>query len=61
MRFCCVFFFLAAPHSLWDLSSPTRDRTQDPGRGKHGALNTGLPGRSSKAVLMNVDWAKGPA
>ena len=22
------FFFLAAPHCLWDFSSPTRDRTQ---------------------------------
>ena len=22
------FFFLAAPHGLWDLSSPTRDWTQ---------------------------------
>ena len=22
------FFFLATPHGMWDLSSPTRDRTQ---------------------------------
>ena len=24
------FIFLAMPHGLWDLSSPTRDRTQAP-------------------------------
>ena len=26
--FVCLFFFLAAQCSLWDLSSPTRDQTQ---------------------------------
>ena len=24
------FFFLALPHSIWDLSSPTRDQTHTP-------------------------------
>ena len=24
------FFFLAVPHAMWDLSSPTRDRTPAP-------------------------------
>ena len=28
----CVYFIylLAAPHGMWDLSSPTRDRTRTP-------------------------------
>ena len=26
-NFCFCFLFLAAPHGMWDLSSPTRDRT----------------------------------
>ena len=25
-----IFFFLAVPRSMWDLSSPTRDRTRAP-------------------------------
>ena len=25
-----TFFFLAVPHGMWDLSSPTRDRTCPP-------------------------------
>ena len=48
--FCCFLFVfclflslfgvvLAVPHSLWDLSSPTRDR-------KHRVLTTGPPGSS---------------
>ena len=28
--FVLVFFVLAAPHGMWDLSSPTRDRTRAP-------------------------------
>ena len=39
-------FFLAAPCSLWDLSSPTRDRTRVPLPWKHGVLTTGLPENS---------------
>ena len=27
---CGIFFFLAMPLGLWDLSSPTRDRTRAP-------------------------------
>ena len=27
---CAYFFFLAMPHGMWDLSSPTRDRTCAP-------------------------------
>ena len=30
LRSYAFFLFLAARHSMWDLSSPTRDRTGDP-------------------------------
>ena len=32
-------------HSLWDLSSPTRDQTCDPWQWKHQVLTTGPPGK----------------
>ena len=39
------FFFLAAPHGMWDLSSQTRDRTRAPCSGST-VLTTGPPGKS---------------
>ena len=30
-EFLCFVFFFAMPHGFWDLSSPTRNRTQAPG------------------------------
>lgn len=40
----CGFFVLATPHSLWDLSPPSRDPTLP--QWKRRALTTGLPGKS---------------
>ena len=34
------------PNSIWDLSSPTRDRTHSPCIGKHRVLTPGPPGKS---------------
>ena len=43
--FCFLFFSpLAVPHSMWDLSSLTRDRTCTPLKWKHRVLTTGPPG-----------------
>ena len=41
-----LFFFLAMPHHLQDLSFPTRDWTLDPGKWKCWALTTGFPENS---------------
>ena len=43
--FFLLFFFLAMPRSMWDLSSPTRDRTRDPCN-ESTVLTTGPPGKS---------------
>ena len=44
-NYLCVFNFLATPYGMWDLSSPTRDRTCMPCTGNR-ILTTGLPGKS---------------
>ena len=36
---------------MWNLSSPTRDRTRVPLQWKHGVLTTGPPGKSQGPVL----------
>ena len=41
----CFVFGRAAWHSVWDLSSPTRDGTHAP-HWKHGVLTPGPPGKS---------------
>ena len=44
--FCCwLFFFLAAPRGIWDLSYPTGDQTHAPCTGITG-IAIGLPGKS---------------
>ena len=42
--------FLAVPHSMWDLSSPTRDHTHAL-NWKLGVLTNGLPGKSLENEL----------
>ena len=42
--------FLAMTHSMWDLSSPTRDHTHAP-NWKLGVLTNGLPGKSLENEL----------
>ena len=37
------FFFLAVPHSMWELSSPTRDWICAPCNGRQRVLTTGQP------------------
>ena len=40
------FFFLVAPHDVWDPSSPTDQGSNlHPLHWKHGVLSTGLPGK----------------
>ena len=47
-----IFFFFFWPHSMWDLSSLTRDQTCIPCSGsKHGVLTTGPPGKSWEYYL----------
>ena len=41
-----VFFFLAVPRGLWDLSSPTRDGARYLGSESSRVLTTGTPGNS---------------
>ena len=41
--FVCLFLFLAAPCGMWDLSSPTRDRTCAP---CSGCVDSLPPGKS---------------
>ena len=41
-----VVVVLAMPHSMGDLSSPTRDQTLCPLQWKRGVLTTGPPGKS---------------
>ena len=52
------FFFLAAPHSMWDLSSQTRDRTHTRCIGST-ILNTGQPEKSAFTVFAGrkvITW-----
>ena len=57
-RTCAVYFIylfsLAAPWSIWDLSSPTRDQTSYPAslHLKQRVLTTGPPGRSLVCILQ---------
>ena len=59
--FYCVFFFLAAPQGLWDLSSSTRDRTwassSHPPQGVCQVLTTGPPGDSHDISPLEADCA----
>ena len=48
---CSFLFCLAAPGGMWDLSSPTRDRTQAPLQWKCKVLTTGPPRKSPNSVL----------
>ena len=51
--FVCLFFnFLATPHGMWDLSSPTRDRTHDPCIGSR-VLTTGPVGKSLPSLSLD--------
>ena len=45
------FWFLAMPHGMRYLSSPTRDRTRAPLQWKSRILTTGPPGKSLKWIL----------
>ena len=53
-RFFGVFFFLAAPHSLWDPSPPTRDWTPGPRQWEHGVPTTGPPRNSTILGFQNI-------
>ena len=44
------FYFLALLPDMWDLSSPTRDRTHAPLHWKCGILTTGPPGMSQGKI-----------
>ena len=48
-----VFFFLAALHSMWDPSSPTRDRTRVPCIGSAESQPLDRQGSPSKAPFFN--------
>ena len=48
--------FLAMTHSMWDLSSPTRDHTHAP-NWKLGVLTNGLPGKSLQICSNNSKWS----
>lgn len=56
MLFHLNFFFWATLHDMWDLSSPTRNRTCAPCSGST-VLTTGLPGKAPpyffKLVWLN--------
>ena len=60
-KFLCLF--LAALPGMWDLHSPTRDRTPHLLHWKHRVLTTGLPGKSSRTILMaeqsGENWIEG--
>ena len=47
--FLFYFIFFAAPRSLWDLSSPSRDQT--PAHGSESVLTTGPPGNPPEGIL----------
>ena len=49
-----LLLFLATLHSLWDLSSPTRDRTRGPRQWKRRALTTELPGNSQQFIIIII-------
>ena len=46
------FHILAAPHSMWDLRSPTRDLTYVPRQWDQGVLTIGPPGKSLRGLLI---------
>ena len=50
-----VTFLFFWSHGLWDLSSPTRDRTQRPLPWKHEVLTTGPPGNSQYVTFLRRD------
>ena len=47
-------FVLAMLYGMWDLSSPTRDRTCAPLQWEHGVLIIGSPGKSQDCILIWV-------
>ena len=47
--------FSAMPHSMWDLSSPTRDGTCAPYIEGSESLNTGWPGKSLMPFLLDLN------
>ena len=47
------FFFLATPHGMWDLSSPTRDQTCNPFIGNV-VLTVGPPGKSCLFIPLRL-------
>ena len=48
-----IFYFLAAPRGMWNLSSPTRDGTRAPCSGS-AVLTTGPPGKSRQTLFLNT-------
>lgn len=53
-----LFYFLASPHGLWDLSSPTRYWSQYFGSESLGVLTPGPPGSSQALHLVWVSLAR---
>ena len=51
-----IFFFLAAPYGLQDLSSQTRDGNLRPLQWKCRVLTTGLPGNSPRVTFRETDF-----
>lgn len=49
------FVLSAAPHNLWDLSSPTRGSNLCPQQWKGGVLTTGAPGNSPRWPVNSVN------
>ena len=47
-------FWFFWPCGLWNLSSPTRDRTRTPCIGRRSLLTTGLPGKCLQKFLSFV-------
>ena len=57
-HFSILIFFLAEPHSMWDLSSQTRDLTQTRCVGST-VLTTGQPGKSAFTIFAGrkvITW-----
>ena len=51
LAWCFLFFFLATPHGLWDLSSPNQGLIPGPWQWKRRVLTIGLPGNSQHNVF----------
>ena len=55
LKIYIYFFFLALPHSMWDLSSPYQGLNLCPLQGKH-RLNHWPPGKSQEKLLLKEAW-----